>query len=268
MRVNATRWLSQCCAIRRIDFDDCIFGAGDRGSATKIRKQLVALLAREGFRLRKWASNCPHLLEELDPRDHGLACSKDLRPDESLQVLGISWHPGRDIFHFRISLSQESGKTKRELLSTIAKFYDPLGWVTPVLVTAKMLLQRLWSLKCDWDDEVPAPVMAEWSLLHAGLPALERLSIPRWTGFNTARDRCELHAFADASTQAYAAAIYLRAVPSSGSSTVKLLIAKSKIAPLKTISVSRLELCASVLLARLLRFVTSTLKLEASYTYC
>lgn len=84
--------------------DDCIFGADDPESAIKTRKQMVALLECGGFRLRKWASNCSKLLEGLDQKNHGLACSKDLRPDESLHVLGISWHPGQAILHFRTSL--------------------------------------------------------------------------------------------------------------------------------------------------------------------
>ncbi|XP_025156695.1 uncharacterized protein LOC112589052 [Harpegnathos saltator] len=250
--------------------DDCIFGADTLELAAKIRDQLTALLSCGGFILRKWASNRLQLLDEVDPENHGLAGGKDLLPDDTLYVLGICWHPGRDTLQFRTALPQEPGTTKHQIsiLFTISRFYDPLGLATPVLLKAKMLMQHLWALRCGWDETIPESVKTEWACIHADLPALEELTVPRWTGFHPGPRSYELHAFADASTRAYAATIYLRLIPQVGSSAVTLLIAKSRVAPLKTISVSRLELCAAVLSARLLRLVTTTLKLEASPIYC
>jgi len=115
----------------QIYVDDCIFGADDKILARQTRDQLIALLKKGGFRLRKWASNCPSLITDIDPSDHGLASDKKLSSDESLKILGISWNPEQDVFGFRTSVS-EPGTTKREILSTIARLFDPLGWVTPV----------------------------------------------------------------------------------------------------------------------------------------
>ncbi|XP_071568475.1 uncharacterized protein [Temnothorax nylanderi] len=123
--------------------DDCTFGADNRDLALQIRDQLIALLAKGGFRLRKWASNCPELLSDIDPSDHGLARDKDLHVDEPLKILGVAWNPESDSFHFRVTTPPNPGQTKRAVLSTIAKLFDPLGWVTPVIVVAKIFMQRL-----------------------------------------------------------------------------------------------------------------------------
>lgn len=235
----------------QIYVDDCLFGADDRVLARQTRDQLIALLAKGCFRLRKWANNCTDLLTDLDPSDHGLACSKELRPDESLKVLGVSWNPDQDFFHFNVSITTEPGRTKRTILSFIAKFFDPLGWITPVIITAKILLQQLWLLKCDWDDVIPTPLFSQWADFYEQLPKLELLNIPRWTKYGHDVNFAELHGFSDASTRAYAAAVYLRIVPLEGPPVISLLVAKSKVAPLKTLSVPRLELCAALLLTLL-----------------
>ncbi|XP_011859229.1 PREDICTED: uncharacterized protein LOC105556738 [Vollenhovia emeryi] len=214
---------------RQTYVDDCIFGADDLESAQQTRNQLISLLSKGGFRLRKWASNCPALLNDLDPSDHGLAGRKEL----------------------------PIAKTKREILSIISKFFDPLGWVAPVTVTAKIFLQRLWSIKCSWDADIPAEIFKEWEKFQTKLPLLEQISIPRWTHYHPSCNKIELHGFSDASTKAYAASLYLRVISSDGSITNTLLMAKSKVAPLKILSVPRLELCAALLLAQLMTFVRS-----------
>ncbi|XP_029162870.1 uncharacterized protein LOC114934343 [Nylanderia fulva] len=82
---------------RHIYVDDCSFGADDLDIARQTRDQLIVLLARGGFRLRKWASNCPFLISDIDPTDHGHAGDKDIHEDHSLNILGVSWHPQQDL---------------------------------------------------------------------------------------------------------------------------------------------------------------------------
>lgn len=99
--------------------------------------------------MRKWTSNHSSLLDGISPDDHGLACSRELEPEEGLNVLGLTWNPALDVFQFKISPPSSPPNTKRSILSTIAKFFDPMGWVSPVTVTAKMFIQHLWKLKLD-----------------------------------------------------------------------------------------------------------------------
>ena len=104
----------------------------DKVLARHTRDQFA--LDKSGFRLRKWASNSTDLLSDIDSSDHGLGTSKILEDDEHVNILGIIWNSARDVFQFRISLPESPGRTKRAILSTIAKFFDPLGWATSVII--------------------------------------------------------------------------------------------------------------------------------------
>ncbi|XP_071652355.1 uncharacterized protein [Temnothorax longispinosus] len=126
-----------------IYIDDAVFGADDKPHIRQIRDQLVALLKRGGFELKKWASNSPSLLDDIDVADHGLAGKKPFAQDEQLKILGIGWNPSKDVFEYRVALSDKVPDTKRTILSAVAKLYDPLGWATPVTIAAKILMQRL-----------------------------------------------------------------------------------------------------------------------------
>ncbi|XP_024875147.1 uncharacterized protein LOC112456681 [Temnothorax curvispinosus] len=248
--------------------DDALFGDDDPIRLRQSRDQLQALLRLGGFELRKWASNSSELLSDIDPANHGLACNKNLQDDERVKVLGISWAPSQDHFQFRVSLDPKLPRTKRTILSTIAKLFDPLGWATPVIVTAKIFMQRLWRLNLNWDDDIPSDDSTRWQSIYTNLEALNRLQIPRWTGYGSDTIRCELHGFADASTSAYAVVVYLKVETLSGRIVISLLTSKSKLAPVKPVTVPRLELLAAVLLARLIQFVRRSIVLKNSDCFC
>lgn len=125
----------------QIYVDDVLFGGDDEDLLRQTRDELKALLQRGGFELRKSASNSSELLADIDIENHGLACSKILQLDEKLKVLGISWSPSQDLFQYQLTLASETPRSKWSILLTIAKLFDPLGWVTPVTVTAKIFMQ-------------------------------------------------------------------------------------------------------------------------------
>lgn len=122
--------------------DDILFGADDESRARQLRDELSALLNCGGFQLRKWSSNTPTLFSDIDDADHGLACNRSLEIDERIKVLGITWSPAYDAFEFRVSIENRYPTSKRTVLSTIAKLYDPL-WVTLVIIAAKIFMQQL-----------------------------------------------------------------------------------------------------------------------------
>ncbi|XP_011698579.1 PREDICTED: uncharacterized protein LOC105456325 [Wasmannia auropunctata] len=248
--------------------DDVLFGADDIPFLRQLRTQVCALLNRGQFDLRKWSSNSAKLLSDIDPEDHGLACSKTLQTDDYLKILGLIWDPLVDAFKFRVNLPKSSSKTKHSILADIAKFFDPLGWGTPATITAKIFLQQLWQLKIDWDDIIPDSLLKQWETLQQSLADFNDLQMNRWIQKGSDTAHCELHGFADASTKAYAAAIYIRLVSLAGETTSMLLVGKSKVAPIKSLSVPRLELTAAVLLSRLLEFVRSSLNLYMIPCYC
>ncbi|XP_018401827.1 PREDICTED: uncharacterized protein LOC108778994 [Cyphomyrmex costatus] len=253
---------------RQMYVDDFIFSADDKVLARQTCEQVVSLLKRGRFTLRKWASNLSELLDDIEATDHGLAQSRDLREDKSLKILGLSWKPDRDIFQFAVTIPGPPGDTKRRILSDIAKFFDPLGWATPVIIRAKILMQRLWIAKCDWDEVAPPNLLEAWRQYHSHLLQQEEVTIPRWTQLGHHVLHLELHGFSDASTKAYAAAVYIRVVTVDGLISAHLLAVKSKVAPVKTMSVPRLELSAAQLLARLIYFIRESLDFRGINVYC
>jgi len=229
--------------------DDVLFGADDVPLLLRTRDQTCALLNRGQFQLRKWSSNSPRLLDDIPEENHGLVCSKTLQNDEQLKILGICWVPSRDAFQFCVSIPRSSRRTKRSILSIIARLFDPLGWSAPVTITAKIFLQKLWQARADWDETISDNLVTEWISIEDSLKAIDGFFLERWIKKGADTVDCELHGFSDASQQAYAAAVYLRLGSLSSERSSMLLVSKSKVAPIKPWSVPRLELAAAVLLS-------------------
>ncbi|KAL7299070.1 hypothetical protein TKK_0008162 [Trichogramma kaykai] len=169
--------------------------------------------------------------------------------DESVSTLGVRWQPRSDSFHFAASLSPvKESYTKRGVLSETARLFDPLGWLAPVIVVAKILLQDLWLHGVDWDTPLPRELSDRWLAFRNALPLINTIKVSRW--INLLGDtRWHLHEFADASQRAYGAVLYA-VIPDT---LAIILTAKSKVAPTKVESLPRLELCGALLLARLTR---------------
>lgn len=146
--------------------------------------------------------------------------------------------------------------------------YDPLGWVIPVIITAKIFIQRLWLRKVTWDEALPDELLDQWRNYHSQLTAIKNISIPRWNGQGSDTLRYEIHGFSDASSAAYGATVYLRVLTLDGSVKSTLILAKSKVVPLKPISIPRLELTAALLLSRCVTFASASLTVEAIPCHC
>ncbi|XP_071579232.1 uncharacterized protein [Temnothorax nylanderi] len=138
--------------------DDVVASVRNVERAIALRDQLLELFQSAGFELRKWASSHPAALEGLDP---GICSQKMLSfestEDQALKVLGLRWHSQSDSFGFQLNpLTRKC--TKRTILSEVARIFDPLGFLAPLTFTAKRLIQHLWTLKLEWDDEPPLDV--------------------------------------------------------------------------------------------------------------
>lgn len=245
--------------------DDCLFSADDQHAA---RDQLIALFRRGGFEIRKWISNCQELLNDIDPADHGLAVDKPLQPDDSLKILGVVWNPLADEYRFTVHREKHPQLTKRVLISLIARLFDPLGWLAPLVITAKIIMQSLTKLTLDWDDPVPASVCETWTKYYDSLFSMNLIVIPRWINFGCEITSIELHGFSDASNLAYAAVLYVKLTSLSGDVNVHLVTSKSRVAPEKKLTIPRLELCGALLLARLLAKVRTMKEFDACPVRC
>ncbi|GBM33740.1 hypothetical protein AVEN_75812-1 [Araneus ventricosus] len=167
---------------------------------------------------------------------------------------------------YNASALTSSGKSLNCIQFNGARIFDPLGLLGPIITKAKIFLQKLWLLKLDWGDTLPLKENTEWQSFLNSLKFVNIINVPRWI-LSEQSISVELHGFADASELAYGAVIYVKSINSYGGSDVKLLISKSRVAPLKFVTIPRLELCAAVLLSKLMRRVLRALKLEVSKTY-
>lgn len=246
---------------RSIFVDDILCGHDSVESAQALQTELINLLALGGFQLSKWTSNSPQLLEQFPDDQCDMPKDFDLSPESnSIKVLGIQWIPQTDEFTYRISLPSLTQATKRSILSTVASLYDPNGWVTPVIFRAKLLLQKLWLMKLGWDEPTPDEVHTEWQHISQDLPQLSSLRLPRLICKYKSTSTYSLHGFADASEAGFGAVIYLHELNANGQVNVHLVIAKSKVAPIKNkLTIPKLELSASALLSQLMTRVSAEL---------
>ncbi|XP_066590622.1 uncharacterized protein [Prorops nasuta] len=242
------------CIQKQIYVDDIFSGSDDLNEAISIRDQLISLLELAGIKLGKWASNSA-LLYPKECKDTSLIESeKPISVDQTVKTLGLIWHPVLDTFNFNTEIVQNlvTAPTKRVVLSNLARLFDPLGWLTPVVINAKILLQDIWILKLEWDAPLPLEIASRWKKYNNYISRISELSISRWLG-TIDNSSCELHGFSDASMRAYAAVIYLRVIDKEGSCKISIIMAKSKVAPVKTKSIPNLELCGAVLLVKLFK---------------
>ena len=231
--------------------DDFLGGADSRESAQKLIENLRGEFNKHGFPLRKWASSDPELIRNM-PNDLR-AENDDLKlfsKEYNVKALGISWKPNKDIFVFKCDLDPIDSLTKRRLLSAISKLFDPLGWLAPVVILFKVLMQQTWVRGLDWNDSLPTDIETTWRELSSDLPAIRNIQIPRPVVTGKMAD-LQIHVFADASEKAYAAVIFSRATDTLGNVSVSILASKTRVAPVKTVSLPRLELCGAELASKL-----------------
>ncbi|XP_063391892.1 uncharacterized protein LOC134677381 isoform X2 [Cydia fagiglandana] len=203
---------------------------------------------------------CGHMVEVDPPLSfkgqlHNVGNVHDL--SLSLKILGLSWLPKEDTFTFKTSLN-DCRCTKRSILSDIARIFDPLGLLSPVVFFAKYLIQLLWVSGVDWDSEVPIAIAQEWRKFKSQLAEMSSLSIPRRMVVSFVS--LQLHGYCDASEKGYCAVIYCRVVQNDGSVVVRLCCAKTKVAPLRKCSIPRCDLLTAVLLSDLIVSFTEALK--------
>ncbi|GFY29730.1 uncharacterized protein TNCV_1813081 [Trichonephila clavipes] len=214
--------LASFATLHHFYVDDLLSGAATEKEAVELVWQLKEMMKKGGFNLRKWQSNREIVIKEV-------AENKDLKRvqnDEEIKILGIQWNPKSDFFSFSVSLLEERCiYSKRDVLSEIARVFDPLGLLSPCIVFMKILLQELWRLNLEWDEPIPEDLNKQWTTFRKELHLIEKMKIPSNL------------------PQMYRIREY------------KCLTSKTRVAPLKTQSLPRLELCAALLLSNVLQVV-------------
>lgn len=226
--------------------DDLLTGSDSAAELCHIQRSVAEELSKGCFNLRKYRSNFPELFtgNKIENEEGNLIIS------HSTNTLGIGWSPDSDKIHFEVEILPIEVITKRSILSTTFKIFDPLGLLSLCTIKPKIMLQRLWSLKIDWDEPVPQEIQASWLKFTQNVHHISSLEIQRRVLVDNYTS-IEMHCFCDASQQAYGACIYLKSTNEVGDSQIHLLTAKARVAPLKSTTIPRLELCACLLGAQL-----------------
>lgn len=240
--------------------DDFLSGGDELSEVTFIREQVTAELASACMPLRKWKSNEPQLLPEPDQ----LLSEVNIGDTEISKTLGLGWSSVSDQFYFSISPTIAKGNSKRDILSVIAQIYDPLGLISPCVILMKILLQKLWLQRLSWDEELPPEINRVWIEIVDSLPGINDLRIPRRV-ICDAYDKLEFHIYTDASERAYGACIYVRSVNCQGEVSVSLLFAKSRVVPIKPLTIPRLELLGALIGARLYEKAANALRVKIKH---
>ena len=213
------------------------------------------LCQKGGFHLHKFTSNNSEVLNSISPEDRAADKRNPslVSNDPAIErALGVHWCIESDTLQFRIEL-KDKPLSRRGILSTVSSIYDPLGLVAPVILQGKRILQELCRDGVDWDDKVPEDIRPRWERWRSELPALEKLKVPRCHKPNEFKEikTVELHHFSDASQNGYGQCSYLRLTDSKDRIHCLLAMSKSLIAPLKPVTIPKLELTAAVVASKI-----------------
>ncbi|GBM26159.1 hypothetical protein AVEN_47538-1 [Araneus ventricosus] len=239
--------------MRSFYVDNCVFSVNTKKELARFISESQALLSTAKFELRGW---------EHSPTEDKI---EERQEDLKVPVLGLLWNLPKDTMSLDMKglMKEDKGSTtKRKILSTVHRIFDPIGFSCPVTLEPKCLLQECWKLGLSWDAELPLLITERFERWKMKLPKLNALQIPRCVREDFAEDsKLSIHVFCDASQSAYATCIFLRA-ESADNTSCQLIQARNRVAPLKKISIPRLELLSCTIGARLAKATISELGLE------
>ncbi|XP_065095811.1 uncharacterized protein LOC135717614 [Ochlerotatus camptorhynchus] len=256
--------------------DDMLVSLETEEEAIRIAREVKHVHQQGGFEIRNWISNSPAVLralreERTDEKD------SDLTPEISTEkVLGMWWCTASDTFTYKVGwnrydralLMGQIRPTKRVVLRVLMSMFDPLGLISHFLMFLKVLLQEVWHSGVQWDEEITDDAFTKWQQWLKVLPQVEQVRVSRCyrsLSYDSAEE-VELHVFVDASENGIAAVTFLRFIKNS-SVECSIVAAKTRVAPLKFVSIPRLELQAAIVGARLSRTITDALSIDPARKY-
>ncbi|XP_011306367.1 uncharacterized protein [Fopius arisanus] len=200
------------------------------------------------------------LLQQLPAED--INKHLQLNNNQTLKALGVSWNSQSDQISYSVKpIINSSTVTKRTILSHVAALFDPLGLLGPMILLAKSLIQKLYAENLESDESVPTIIHTLWCNFCEELPQMNTLQFSRNVLVPDATS-IQLHGFCDARERGYGACIYVRCSNNNGDIQSALLCSRSRVSPLKTVSIPRLELCGAHTLVQLLRATQEAIKIS------
>ena len=250
--------------------DDLMESVPGKEEALDLSKGAEEILAKGGFQVKFWLfSGC------------------DVEEDDGVvKVLGVGWKPKDDTVGFQASLNFSPKKqgihihpdlkpeeisrnipvklTKRIVLAQVMRIYDPLGLLSPFTFQGKVLLRKSWQLKLGWDEALPSTLHEQWSKFFIESGEISKIWYPRTTKPENSIGKPILVIYSDASDEAYGFVAYARWECSDGEYESRLIMAKSRIAPLTKRTTPQLELNAAVMGKRAREVILKEMRYEFS----
>lgn len=260
--------------------DDFITGTENVDDAIKLSLRAKEILSSASMKLCKWSTNSP-VLQNMWKQEYEME-QVEIKGQNPLKVLGLTWKTDTDEFLFEtnelIEYLQDKRDTKRGVLQAAARIFDPIGFLSPFTIRVKCLFQEMWERGIAWDQDLPEDLAEKWHQWCSEISCLKTIAINRCYDVKNDSDdlnphdansteKREIHVFTDASERAYCAAAYLRCVKSNGHCTTSLVASKTKVAPLKKMTLPRLELMGALIGARLGKFIITNLKMSENEMY-
>ena len=258
--------------------DDCLLGFNTLDEAIVRYKEIDKLMKEGSFPLKKYISNSQELLQAIPEEDRALTAPMALQerdftlsPEKIPKLLGCQWNSHIDVLQymgvFEIMAPSDKPETMRSLTSRACRIFDPCGWIQPFTLISKWLVRNCWSLQLRWDDKLPPEILDPWMKWIADASFLHYINIGR-SYFVPNPTYTQIHAFSDASEMSACCAIYVLSENAAGQRKVKLVAAKTKVAPMKGITIPRFELIACLIGARLARKVSLALDIKDVVLWC
>jgi hypothetical protein len=246
--------------------DDGLTSVATVEEAKDLIVETKRLCALKGIRVHKFISNNREVIESVPPSERAaqiqnLDLNKGDLPSE--RTLGIHWDVQEDCFFFRTN-PKETPNTRRGVLSTVASVYDPLGLISPFVLTGKTILQETCKKGLSWDEPIPEKLRLRWESWKKDLNELSTIKIPRWYESNqvlSPKTKVELHHFCDASKEGYGTCSYLRFIDDNKVHCT-LVASKARVAPTKGMTIPRLELTAAVTATKLAKKIRKELEMD------
>ena len=233
--------------------DNIVTGCESEEDAILYYNTARSIMKEAQFSLRSWASNNRKLinLAAQDKVDDG---------NSTVNVLGLQWDTQTDTLSLTCKSPIPAATTlitKREVLRESSKIFDPLGMLSPVTIKAKVFMQKLWQRNMEWDEPLTEGDQREWLDIAHDIEEAMSMSISRQylPKGSVTKQPSELHIFADASPIAYGAIAFLCV-----NGNISFIMAKARVAPLKQLTLPKLELMAALTAARISSFITDALK--------
>jgi len=250
--------------------DDGITSLPSVDEAVRLISESRELCSQGNLRLYKFMSNSRSLLKKVPMSERAIEVQKvDLSTSKlpTQRTLGLKWNVESDTFTFD-TLEKESASTRRGVLSIVASIYDPVGFIAPFILKGKMILQELCRRGSTWDDPISDSLLPRWEAWKADIENLKEIKIPRcyMLASISPTTRVELHHFSDASTSGYGACSYLRFIDSNDVHCC-LVTSKARVAPVKIVTIPRLELTAAVIAVKLSLKLREELRLNINEEY-